>query len=157
MAKAHVYVVPVSRRATFLLLVLVMIGMASLFYFLAGKAYVDNSHLARMVLLQLFGGDRRFSGQTLLAALMPVVANVFLYVPWGFLMFVLLDRPTRPRRRSYAIACCGGLILAAVMQIWQAFLPTRVTTLADALANTAGAVVGAALGHLRKEVRFQFE
>jgi VanZ family protein len=43
------------------------------------------------------------------------------------------------------------------MSLWQQFLPTRVTSLSDALANAAGALAGAALGHARKSVRVRFD
>jgi len=43
------------------------------------------------------------------------------------------------------------------MSAWQEFLPTRVTSPPDALANAAGALAGAALGHARKDVRVRFD
>jgi VanZ family protein len=72
-------------------------------------------------------------------------------------MFLLLDRAERPRPVTYAITCLAGVILASLMQILQAFMPTRVTSITDAMANMLGTAGGAALGHLRKELRLRFE
>jgi VanZ family protein len=79
------------------------------------------------------------------------------YVPWGFLAFIAIDSPKRPRLRSYLITIVAAAILAAAMSVWQMFLPTRVTSPVDAIANTLGAFVGAIGGHLRKEIHVRFE
>ena len=88
---------------------------------------------------------------------MPVIANILLFVPWGFLAFVALDSPQRPRRTTYLLTIIGALVVAVALSVWQEFLPTRVTSLPDALANAAGALAGAALGHARKGVRVRFD
>jgi VanZ family protein len=46
---------------------------------------------------------------------------------------------------------------AAAMFVWQSYLPTRVTSALDTLANAAGAFAGAAIGHIRKTVHVRFE
>jgi VanZ family protein len=51
----------------------------------------------------------------------------------------------------------GALVVALALYVWQTRLPTRVTSLPDALANGAGALAGAALGHVRKGVRIRFD
>jgi VanZ family protein len=93
----------------------------------------------------------------LLAFLMPVIANVILFVPWGFLAFIALDSPRLPRRTTYLLTIVFALIVAIALSVWQDFLPTRVTSLTDAIANGAGALAGAALGHARKTVRVRFD
>jgi len=159
MGKREVRVIVVRKYASLALLILVSAGMAALLYFLSGKAYANDSHPVRDLLLSLIRAQQQpMSRATLLAGLMPVIANILLFVPWGFLMFVFLDRPQRPRRRTYGMAILAGLFFAVAMQIWQLVLPTRVTGYTDALANAVGAFVGAAGGHLRKQlyVRFDF-
>lgn len=158
MGKRHVYVVAVRKPVTFALLVLTMAAMASLLYLLSGKAYAADTHPIREILARLLGSGRGpVSRGAVLAFLMPVIANILLFVPWGFLTFVAFDSPERRRWITYAITVVLALVFATAMYVWQLYLPTRVTSLADTMANGAGALAGAALGHARKGIRVRFE
>ena len=158
MGKRHVYVIPVRKPATFALLAITTAAMASLLFVLSGRAYaVDRHPLLDLTARFLGGGGVPISRDALLAFLMPVIANIILFVPWGFLAFVALDSPRRPRRTTYLLTIIGALVVAVAMSAWQELLPTRVTSLPDALANAAGALAGAALGHARKDVRVRFD
>ena len=158
MGKRHVYVIAVRKPVTFALLVLTMAAMASLLYLLSGKAYAADTHPIREILAGLLGSKRGpVPRDAVLAFLMPVIANILLFVPWGFLAFVALDSPSRRRSATYAITVVAALVFATAMYVWQLYLPTRVTSLADTLANGAGALAGAALGHARKGVRIRFD
>jgi hypothetical protein len=152
MGKRHVHVIVVRKRATLVLLVLVSAAMIALLLFLSGRAYAGQGDPLRAVF------TRSFTRAALLASLMPVIGNILLFVPWGFLTFVALDAPSRPRVRSYVTTVLAALIFAALMHIWQQFLPTRVVTVTDSAANVLGALAGALLGHMRKglHVRFDF-
>src|SRR3954471_6991557 len=152
MGRRDVHVIAVPKWVSVTLLVLVSALMAALIYALSGRAYVNASHPVHDVLVRVLHSDS-VSRPTLLAILMPVLANIMLFVPWGFLAFVALDTPTRPRRKTYTLTVLGGVIFAAAVEIWQYTLPTRVTMPADSLANAFGAFTGAILGHLRKTVR----
>ncbi|HUP48101.1 MAG TPA: VanZ family protein [Thermoanaerobaculia bacterium] len=156
MGKREVRVVVVPKRVTALLLVLVSAAMVALLYFLSGKAYVLDSHPAAEVVRRLLRRDDP-SRTAILVALMPVIANALFFVPWGFLMFIVLDAPRRPRRRTYLITVVAAATFATGMELWQIFLPTRVTSAVDAAANTLGALAGAMAGHLRKEINVRFE
>jgi hypothetical protein len=140
-----------------LLLVLATAALAGLVFYLSGWAYASGRHPLGDLILGWRGSALPLSGGALLANLMPVVADVLLFVPWGFLLFVVLDSPQRPRSRTYALTFLGGLALAAALNAWQFFLPTRVTDSLDAVANAFGAIGGAVAGHLRKQVRIQFD
>jgi VanZ family protein len=158
MGKREVHVVTVRKPVTIVLLVVVTALLGGLIYGLSGKAYAADSDPVREILARLLGsGSGPVSRSALLAFLMPVIANVLLFVPWGFLSFVALDSPARRRRASYAITFVAALMLAAAMQVWQEFLPTRVTSLPDSIANALGALGGAALGQARKDVRVRFD
>jgi VanZ family protein len=157
MGKREVRVIRVRKYATFLLLILVSTGMAALLYFLSGKAYANESHPVRDLLVSLIRSQKPVARNAVLAGLMPVIANILLFVPWGFLMFVFLDRPDRLRRRTYGIVVLSGLFFAAAMQLWQLALPARVTGYTDALANAVGVFVGATAGHLRKQFYVRFD
>ena len=156
MGKREVRVIAVPKWITVTLLVLVSAAMVLLVWLLSGKTYAKQTHPileAAARILQY----RQISSDALLASLMPAIANILLFVPWGFLMFLALDRPSRPRPQSYVITCAAGIIFAMAVDVWQYSLPTRVTTMADSIANTIGALAGATLGHLRKRVRVRFE
>jgi hypothetical protein len=151
MGKRQVHVVVVRKPVTGVLLVLTSAAMIALVAFLSGRAYAAPSDALAAMLTRSLSRDR------FLAFLMPVIANILLFVPWGFLGFLLFDLPTRSRRRTYAITFVAAFAFAAAIHAWQYFLPSRVTMPSDALANALGAIGGAALGHLRKGVRVRFE
>jgi VanZ family protein len=158
MGKRQVHIVRVRKPATLVLLVLTTAAMASLLYFLSGKAYAADAHPVRDLLARLLGSGRgALSRSSVLASLMPVIANMLLFMPWGFFTFIALDTATRRRARSYAITFAAALVFAALMYLWQQYLPTRVTSPADTIANALGALAGAAMGQARKDVRVRFD
>lgn len=158
MGKRQVHVIVVPKGVTFALLALTTIAMASLVYFLSGKAYAADAHPVRDLLVRVLGSGRRgLSPDAILASLTQAIANMLLFVPWGFLAFIAADTPLRPRARTYTITFVGAFVFAGLMVLWQQFLPTRVTALPDTISNALGALAGAALGHARKTVRVSFE
>jgi VanZ family protein len=158
MGKQRVHVVVVRKTVTLALLVLTTAAMGGLLYLLSGKAYAADTNPMRELASRLVGSGRvSLRRDELLAFLMPVIANVLLFVPWGFLAFVVFDEPSRPRRTTYALTVIAAVIFATAMYLWQLLLPTRVTSLFDTVANGLGALAGAALGHARKGVRVRFD
>ena len=158
MGKRQVHVIVVRKWVTFALLVLTMAAMVSLLYLLSGKAYAADTEPIRELLLRILGSRRGpVSRDAVLAFLMPVIANMLLFVPWGFLAFVAVDSPSRGRVSTYLITVVAAVVFATSMYLWQLSLPTRVTSLPDTAANGAGALAGAALCHARKRVRVRFE
>jgi VanZ family protein len=154
MGMNKIRVIHVSKRVSSVLLVLVSLAIGALIWSLSGRAYakIGIGELAT----RLMESPKPPSNDRIIAALMPVFADVLLFVPWGFLLFVVLDRPSRSRPTSYAITFAAGLLFAIALSAWQLTLPTRVTTFADAITNGFGALAGAACGHLRKQVRVRF-
>lgn len=159
MGKSQVHVIRVRKWATVTLLVLTSAGMMAMLYLLSGKAYAAETHPFRALAARFLGASSHgpVSRGEVLAFLMPVMANALLFVPFGFLAFLALDRPDRPRKVAYGAAVLGAVFFAAAMFVWQQFLPTRVTALLDVVANAAGAFCGAAVGHARKAVRVRFD
>lgn len=158
MGKRQVHVVVVRKWVTFALLVLTMAAMVGLLYLLSGKAYAADTHPIREIVSRSIGSSRDpVPRSAVLAFLMPVIANILLFVPWGFLAFVGLDSPSRSRMFTYAITVVAAVVFAVAMYAWQLSLPTRVTSLPDTAANGVGALAGAALGHARKGVRVRFD
>jgi VanZ family protein len=158
MGRRQVHVIRVRLPVTLALLALTTIAIASLIYFLSGKAYAAETHPIREILARLLGSNRSpVSRGTVLAFLMPIIANILLFVPWGFLAFLAFDGRMRSRRWAYGATFVGAVAFAAALLVWQQTLPTRVTSLPDTLANGLGALAGAALGHARKGVHVRFD
>src|SRR5437773_962161 len=104
MGKSEVRVVIVRKWVTVMLLVVVSIAILALILFLSGRAYVRDRSPLLIILSLIQRYDRgALTNSALLAALMPALANISLFVPWGFLMFLALDRRERPRLRSHVV------------------------------------------------------
>ena len=157
MGKRHVHIIEVPKAVTAALLALTTVAMVSLVYFLSGKAYVGDAHPVRDLLKRFLTGPRSVSPDAILASLTPAIANILLFIPWGFFAFLAADSSSRPRTRTYAITCAAAVVFAFLMYFWQAHLPTRVTALRDTIPHALGALAGAALGHARKTVRVRFD
>lgn len=153
MGKREVHIVVVPKWVTALLLVFTSAAMVALIAALSGRAYASDVASPREIVRRLF--ER--SPHAALVAIMPLAAAALLFVPWGFFAFLVLDRDTRPRSRTYALTIGCGILFAAAVTLWQSMLPTRVITVGDAVANTAGTFIGALAAHLRKRVRVQFD
>ena len=97
------------------------------------------------------------STQVMAVIIMPIIANVLLFIPWGFLTFISLYTLERPTMQTYVLTILGGLSFSLAIEAWQYFLPTRVADVNDVIWNTTGAALGAILGHLRQRVRLEFE
>src|SRR5690349_11096550 len=123
MGKRQVHVLRVRKPMTYALLALTTALMCTLLYLLSGRAYAaDRSPLWELA-ARLMGAHREpVSRGALLAFLMPVIANVLLFIPWGFLAFVALDSPRRARRTTYLFTVMGAVIVAGFMLVWQEFL-----------------------------------
>src|SRR5262245_53953746 len=65
-------------------------------------------------------------------------ANFFGYVPYGFLCALVL-RPKAPAGPAALVALLSGAALSLVLEAGQSFLPARIPSNVDVLANVAGA------------------
>lgn len=159
MARRTERLVVVKRRTTFLLLILVTATIIGITLWISGKAYakVDPVPFRELRVLSARLAEGPMPMPTLIALTMPLMLNVLLFMPWGFLMFILLDTPSRPFFQSYLLTFLIAIAFSFGVEAWQYFLPTRVTDVNDVIWNGAGAVVGAVFGHLRKRVRVAFE
>ena len=157
MAKSSQRVILVRKWVTTLLLALYTLAITGLIYFLSGKAYVrERSPLLLFgSLIQRF--DRgALTNSALVATLMPSLVTLLLFAPWGFLLFLTLDRPGHSRFRLHLGTCLAGLLFGLAIAAWQSVLPTQVTTWYDALWSALGTLAGSLAGYLRKRVRIQF-
>lgn len=155
MGRRQVRVIAVRRWVSGVMLVLTTAGMVALLYVLSGRAYASEGYASRELIARVGRGE--VGSDAILALLMPLLGNVLLFIPWGFLTFVMLDTKARPRSASYLLTVAGAAVLATGMFVWQQVLPTRVTAWPDVLANAAGALAGASLAHARKTVQVRFD
>jgi VanZ family protein len=78
-----------------------------------------------------------------------VVANIILFLPLGY-FFAAIVSPKRHRIFFTSICAAGaGCALSLIIEILQAYLPGRYSSLSDVLSNTAGAIFGVFLFHSR--------
>ena len=151
--------ISVPRYATVILLLLASAAIVAVTIGSTGASYAkldplpfdDLRHLAHRL------ARRPVSTHILSVIVVPIIANVLLFVPWGFLMFIALYTVDRPTLQTYVLTILLGFTFTACIEAWQYFLPSRVADVNDVIWNTAGTVMGAILGHLRLRVRFEFE
>jgi glycopeptide antibiotics resistance protein len=149
----------VRRPYTILLLLLVTAAIAATTLWMSGKSYSkvdpvpfeDLRHLATRI------AHRPVSTRILALIIVPIIANILLFVPWGFLMFIALYTVDRPTVQTYVLTFLLGLTFACAIEACQYFLPSRVADINDVIWNSAGTLAGAILAHLRLRLRFEFD
>ena len=149
----------VRRYVTIFLLLVVTIVITSITIFSSGRSYTkveplpfdELRHLAQVA------SHKPVSTQIVAVIIVPIIGNILLFVPWGFLMFIALYSENRPTVQTYLLTILLGFTLTVAIEAWQYFLPSRVADINDVIWNTAGTVVGAILGHMRLRVRFEFQ
>src|ERR1043166_9997963 len=93
----------VRRPLTILLLLAVTIAIAALTTSITGKSYSkvdpipfeDLRHMAHRL------EHRPMATTTLSLIVMPVIGNTLLFLPWGFLLFISLDRKSTRLNSSH--------------------------------------------------------
>jgi glycopeptide antibiotics resistance protein len=147
------------RPLTIALLVTITVIIAAVTLSDSGKSYgkvdpipfEDVRHLVHRI-------ERRPLPTSILSVMvMPMVGNVLLFVPWGFLMFIALYTVNRPTVQTWVLTILLGISLSVAIEGTQYFMPTRVADVNDVIWNTVGTMAGALLGHARLRVRFEFE
>jgi glycopeptide antibiotics resistance protein len=149
----------VRKPVTVLLLLATTVAIVLVTVYMAGKSYEnfdpipfdDLRHLARRL------ASRPISTHILAVIVVPMIANVLLFVPWGFLAFITFYTVERPTLQTYVLTILLGFSLTLGIEAWQYFLPSRVADVNDVIWNTSGTILGAILGHVRLRVRFDFE
>jgi glycopeptide antibiotics resistance protein len=151
--------ITIRRPVTVALLFAATLFILLLTTWMSGKSYSkvdpipfeDLRHLERRL-------ERRpVSTHVVAVVLVPVVANVLLFVPFGFLLFLALYTLDRATLQTYLLTVLAGFTLTCCIEAWQYFLPSRVADVNDVIWNTTGTLAGAVLGHLRARLRFEFD
>ena len=144
---------------TLLLILLVSAAIVALISALSGRAYARPGPPpfgeVGSIAERIGSGDSSVSDIVVLT--MPIALNVLLFVPWGFLMFVWIDRPGRSAGLSYALTFGVGTAFALTLAMWQGMLPSGVVNFSDSAWNGVGVLAGALLGQIRKRLRVAFQ
>lgn len=151
--------VVIRRPVTVLLLIIFTAGICLMTLWSSGKSYSkvdpipfeDIRHVAHRL------QHHPVSTRILALVFVPIVENVLLFVPWGFLMFIALYTIERPTVQTYVLTMLIGFTLTCSIEAVQYFLPSRVADINDIIWNTVGTLIGAIFGHLRERVRFEFD
>ncbi len=152
-------VIRIGRPATVALLLIATLAIIVITIWAAGKSYtkVDPLPFDELRKLARRVADRPVSTQILAVIIVPIVGNVLLFVPWGFLLFITLYSVERPTVQTYVLTILLGVSFTLAIEAWQYFLPSRVADVNDVILNSIGTLLGAFLGHLRLRVRVEFE
>ena len=151
--------VVIKKPITVLLLAGTTLAIILVTVYMAGKSYEnfdpipfdDLRYLAKRL------AERPISTHILAVIVVPMIANVLLFVPWGFLAFITFYTVERPTLQTYILTILLGFSFTLGIEAWQYFLPSRVADVNDVIWNTSGTILGALLGHARLRVRFEFE
>jgi glycopeptide antibiotics resistance protein len=149
----------IRKWTTVLLLAVTTLAIVSITVWMAGKSYEnfdpipfdDLRYLARRL------NERPISTHILAVIVVPMIANVLLFVPWGFLAFITFYTVERPTLQTYVLTILLGFSFTLAIEAWQYFLPSRVADVNDVIWNTCGTIAGALLGHARLRLRLEFE
>ena len=149
----------IRRPFTIMLLLIATVAIAVTTLWMSGKSYSkidpipfeDLRHLANRV------AHRPVPTRVFALIVVPIIANVLLFMPWGFLMFISLYTVERPTVQTYVLTVLLGLTFACAIEAYQYFLPSRVADINDIIWNTVGTFAGAILAHMRLRLRFEFD
>ena len=149
----------VRKPLTVLLWMATTLAIITVTVWMAGRSYEnfepipfdDLRYLAKRL------AERPISTHILAVLVVPMIANVLLFVPWGFLAFITFYNVERPTLQTYILTILLGFSFTLGIEAWQYFLPSRVADINDVIWNTSGTILGALLGHARLRVRFEFE
>jgi glycopeptide antibiotics resistance protein len=151
-------VVTIGRPFTIVLLLLTTVGIVAVTTWLSGKSYskVDPIPFEDLHTLGHVMSRHPVSTHILAVIVVPIIANILLFVPWGFFLFIALYTVQRPTLQTYVLTIMLGITFTCTIEAWQYFMPARVADINDIIWNTIGVLLGAILGHLRERVRFEF-
>ncbi|MFL6245707.1 MAG: VanZ family protein [Thermoanaerobaculia bacterium] len=151
--------ITIRKPLTIVMLVFVTGAIIAITVWMAGKSYSNLDPIPfddiRYLIRRL--AARPISTHILAVLVVPMIANVLLFLPWGFLTFIALYTIDRPTLQTYVLTVLLGFSFTLGVEGWQYFLPSRVADINDVIWNTTGVILGALLGHARLRVRFEFD
>lgn len=107
-----------------------------------GSLYPFNFQFEHHDFKELLGLDFDRGG---LFKLGDLLANVVLFIPYGFFGFIVTTIGANKLIRLLAIAF-GGILFSVLLQFLQLYLPDRVVSVSDVVWNTLGIILGITMG-----------
>lgn len=74
-----------------------------------------------------------------------VTVNLLGFIPFGFLLTIILGHSARSKWKVFLVTIAVGFLLSFVIELAQAWIPSRDSSLLDLLMNTAGTALGVAV------------
>jgi glycopeptide antibiotics resistance protein len=71
-----------------------------------------------------------------------ILINLFGFIPFGFLLSESLNRRHWSMKSAMFLSVMLGFIISLTIEILQAYLPTRDSSMSDLIANTVGSGIG---------------
>jgi hypothetical protein len=71
-----------------------------------------------------------------------ILINLFGFIPLGFLLSGYLNRRSWSGKSAFVVSLIIGASISLTIEVLQAFLPTRDSSMTDLIANTLGAAIG---------------
>ena len=151
--------VVIRKPITVLLLLVMTAAIVGVTLWMGGRSYASLDPIPfddiRFLAKRL--GEKPISTHVLALLVVPMIANILLFVPWGFFLFITLYTVDRPTSQTYLLTVLLAFSFTLGIEGWQYFLPSRVADVNDVIWNTSGGFIGAVLGHARLRVRFDFQ
>ena len=151
--------ITIRRPITIALLLAATIAIILVTLWASGKSYskVDPIPFEDLHNLRHVMSRHAVSTHILAVIIVPIIANIVLFVPWGFLLFIALYTINRPTMQTYVLTILLGFTFTCAIEGWQYFLPDRVADVNDIIWNSIGTLAGAILAHLRMRLRVEFD
>lgn len=75
-----------------------------------------------------------------------VLSNLLLFIPYGFLLYLGLQRQCIERKKT-GLIIISSVLFSSIIEFLQLFSPSRTSSTTDIINNTIGTVIGCILGH----------
>lgn len=80
-----------------------------------------------------------------------IIANIFLFIPLGMIIFLVFDRIfLYPRKYVFFMALLAGAGFSIAIELVQYMVPNRIPSVFDVCANIAGALLGCSFFYIRQ-------
>lgn len=86
--------------------------------------------------------------------LMDITINLIGFIPLGFILSLYISRKNSSLTRSLLISIAAGISISFLIEISQAFLSSRSSSMLDLINNTVGSALGALLYHFRAKTLY---
>lgn len=74
-----------------------------------------------------------------------IIGNIFMFMPLGFLIGMLVSTISNERRKIILFACVAGFVFSISIELLQVYQPGRFSSVTDVLSNICGAYAGAVI------------